>query len=239
MAGYKTTMTKRKFTRKRPRSAAYGAFQRSLTRSIPLGKSDYGFPDNFKTRLRYCETGSFAAASGANNSNTFRFNSIYDPNLSGIGHQPMYHDTLALVYGKYRVTKAVFTVKFAMSSPPSLTGAVNYAPTTVGVICSNSSSFVSTSADQRMEQNDNSTKILGAKGSGSDIVTCRQTYYPGRDLGNGTTDDSGAGSFGNNPAQVYHAHIFKIDQNATTDIQWYVTIEYEVECFQRLEAPLS
>jgi len=238
MAGYKTTMTKRKFTNKRPRSAASRAFSRSLTKTIPLGKNDYGFPDKFKTKLRYCESGYWSAAAGGSQSNTFRMNSVYDPNLSGIGHQPMYHDTLALIYGKYRVTKAVITVKFASSSPPALT-AVNYGPTCVGLVCSNSSSFVSTSVDQRMEQNDNSTKILQPKGGGNEVVTCRQTFYPGRDLGNGAIDDSGAGSFGNNPAQVYHCHAFKIDQGESSAIQWYATIEYEIECFQRLEQPSS
>lgn len=238
MVGYKTSKAKRTITRRTRRGDAQRAFSRSLTKTIPLGYSDYGFPDKFKTKLRYCESGYWDVSLGANASNTFRMNSIYDPNLSGIGHQPMYHDTLALIYGKYRVTKAVMTAKFAMVSAPAL-AAANYAPTVVGLVCSNSSSFVSTSVNQRMEQNDNSVKILGTKGGSNEVVTCRQTFYPGRDLGNGTIDDSNAGSFGNNPAQVYHCHAFKVDDNSPTSIQWYITIEYEVECFQRLEQPLS
>lgn len=238
MAGYKKSAAKRTMTRRTRRGDAQRAFSRSLTKTIPLGYSDYGFPDKFKTKLRYCESGYWDAAAGTSNSNTFRMNSVYDPNLSGIGHQPMYHDTLALIYGKYRVTKAVITVKFAAVNAPAL-AALNYGPTVVGLVCSNSSSFVSTTVDQRMEQNDNSTKILQSKGGYNEVVTCRQTFYPGRDLGNGTIDDSGAGSFGNNPAQVYHCHAFKIDQNIATSIQYYTTIEYEVECFQRLEQPLS
>jgi len=238
MAGYKTTLAKRKYVKRSRRSDAAKAFSRSLTKSIPLGKNDYGFPDKLKTKLRYCETGYFDIPSGASQSMSFRLNSVYDPNLSGIGHQPMYHDTLALIYGKYRVTKSTITAKFAQTSPPALSAA-NYGPTVVGIICSNSSSFVSTSVDQRMEQNDNSVRILMTKGGSNEVVTCRQTFYESRDLGNGITDDSSAGTFGNNPSQVYHAHVFKQDQVATSGVQWYVTIEYEIECFQRLEQPTS
>jgi len=238
MAGYKKSQAKRMITRRTRRGDAQRAFSRSLTKTIPLGNSDYGFPDKFKTKLRYCQSSYWDSGLGLNASNTFRLNSVYDPDFSGIGHQPMYHDTLALIYGKYRVTKAVITVKFAAVNPPALVG-TNYGPTVVGLVCSNSSSFVSSTVDQRMEQNDNSSKILQAKGGGNEVVTCRQTYYPGRDLGNGAIDDSGSGSFGNNPAQVYYCHAFKTDQSAATSIQFYTTIEYEVECFQRIEQPLN
>jgi len=227
---------------KRKRRTQWGAEAKKkpkYTKSFTLSKSDYGFPDKFRTRLRYCDTIQFTAAGGAAQANTFRLNSIYDPDLSGSGHQPMYHDTLALIYGKYRVLGARIKVDFAMRSPPTLAG-VEYGPTVVGVITSANNSLQSSGSNQLLEQNNNSVKILGDKGGSAAVVTCYQEYKPWRDIGNGQIDDTSASSFGNNPAQVFHAHIFKNDSGtASAAVTAYVTIEYEVEVFQRLEAATS
>jgi len=225
---------------KRKRGVKWGTEAKKkskYTKQFTLSKSDYGFPDKFRTKLRYCDT--IAWVGGAQASNTFRLNSIYDPDLSGTGHQPMYHDTLALVYGKYRVLGAKIKVVFAMRSPPSLALA-EYSPTVVGIVTSANSSFLSIGSNQLMEQNNNNTQILSDKSSGASVVTCYQSYVPNRDIGNGTIDDTSAASFGNNPAQVFHAHIFKRDEGSqATSVTAFVTIEFDVEVFQRLEAPTS
>lgn len=43
----------------------------------------------------------------------FRANSIYDPNYSDVGHQPMGRDLLAGIYQHYRVLKAEFRCSFS------------------------------------------------------------------------------------------------------------------------------
>jgi len=239
--GYKqTTMTK---FQKRKRDGKWGTSATKRAKSnqyrFSLSKSDYGFPDRFKTKIRYCDVITFSDTAGTTQSNTFRLNSIYDPDLSGVGHQPMYHDQLALVYGRYRVTGSKITIKFAMKSSPSL-AAAEVGPTGVGIVCSANSSFASSGISTMMEQNNNTCKVLGDKSSGDSIVTCVQTFVPARDLGNGAVDDSNASAFGNNPAQVFYAHAFKVDQGSVaSNIKMYVTIEYALEVFQRLEIAAS
>jgi len=201
-----------------------------------LSRSDYGFPDKFVTRLKYCESINLTAAASMTNT-TFRLNSIFDPNLSGVGHLPVYYDQLASLYGRYRVLGSKITVTFSVISPPSLT-AVNYTPTVCGIICSNSNSLAALAVDTLMEQNDGDVKVLRDKSADGQVV-CTQTFSPNRDLGNGAVDDTNAAPFGSNPTSVYYAHVFKNDSYspANTSIQAFVKIEYLVEAFQRLEAP--
>lgn len=43
---------------------------------------------------------------------SFRANSIYDPDLTGVGHQPRYHDQWSNFYERYMVVGSNITVKF-------------------------------------------------------------------------------------------------------------------------------
>lgn len=43
----------------------------------------------------------------------FNLNSIYDPNLTGTGHQPLGHDQYATFYNRYRVYKVSYVVGIA------------------------------------------------------------------------------------------------------------------------------
>lgn len=62
------------------------------------------FPESFTTKLRYVERITLdAAALGAPVEYSFRANSIFDPNLTGVGHQPMGRDEFVALYDHYTV----------------------------------------------------------------------------------------------------------------------------------------
>lgn len=64
------------------------------------------------TTLRYCDTKTISP--GASSAvHTFRLNSIYDPDLSGIGHKPAYTDQWNGLYTKYRVLWTKYKVSFS------------------------------------------------------------------------------------------------------------------------------
>lgn len=60
------------------------------------------------TRLRYSEF-TVSSASVLHNV-TFRLNSLFDPNYTSTGHQPMGFDQLAALYNRYRVDKCTVEV---------------------------------------------------------------------------------------------------------------------------------
>lgn len=63
-------------------------------------------------KLRYVHTGTLATETTTGfGQYSFRANSIYDPDYTGVGHQPMGHDTLELLYGRYTVVGSAITVR--------------------------------------------------------------------------------------------------------------------------------
>jgi len=61
-----------------------------------------------RMRMRY----TFSFAVSGTTVQVFRGNSIYDPYLTGAGHQPAYHDWLATQYGAYYVSASSVRFKF-------------------------------------------------------------------------------------------------------------------------------
>lgn len=63
--------------------------------------------------LRYVEQITLVSTVGLLDSYTFSANSIHDPNVTGVGHQPMGHDTWASLYNHYVVLGSKITIKVA------------------------------------------------------------------------------------------------------------------------------
>lgn len=72
---------------------------------IPLN----GVKNSEIAKLRYVEQINIAQSSGDEVYN-FRANSLFDPNLTGTGHQPMGFDQLALKYDHYQVLGSVIRI---------------------------------------------------------------------------------------------------------------------------------
>lgn len=68
------------------------------------------FPATQMVRMRYSETISLAPNAGITAYNLFKCGSIFDPNQSGVGHQPYGHDTYATIYNHYRVMRSTITM---------------------------------------------------------------------------------------------------------------------------------
>lgn len=81
--------------------------------------------------------------------NTFRVMSIFDPNATGVGHQPLGHDEWANLYQRYRVIGMSYDVMFANddasdacavfcivseTQSPSLSGLPEYQPSKWGIV---------------------------------------------------------------------------------------------------------
>lgn len=78
----------------------------SISRGIPLG-----FPHKMLTKLRYVDTYSMTITTGSLAKQVMRWNSTFDPDATGGGHQPLYRDTFAAVYDQYCVVSAQIEVK--------------------------------------------------------------------------------------------------------------------------------
>jgi len=70
-----------------------------------------GFPEKMHIQLRYCDIYDINSAITPG-VQSWVLNSIFDPDNTSTGHQPMFRDNLASLYTYYQVTKVKATLKF-------------------------------------------------------------------------------------------------------------------------------
>ncbi len=76
-----------------------------------------GFPQTRVVNMRYCDTIQLnPGTAGAIDIHEFRANSIFDPDKTGTGHQPIGHDEWAAFYNHYVVLGAKITLALVPSS---------------------------------------------------------------------------------------------------------------------------
>lgn len=84
-----------------------------LLQALPVA----GFPEDLTVRLRY---NMFQPISTSNTTGQavyqFKMNSVYDPDQTGTGHQPLYRDQLYLIYRYAVVTKCHFTINVSTTT---------------------------------------------------------------------------------------------------------------------------
>ncbi len=93
-----------------------------------------GFPDELRCTLKYTEQITMSGTP-TTPAQVFRMNSLFDPNLTGTGHQPNYYDQLQAVYGQYCVTSAKLTAKFASNQSAIVSmGVMLYSENNIGTL---------------------------------------------------------------------------------------------------------
>lgn len=82
-----------------------------IARPIRIGFSKQSFPPQLKNTLKYCsESLTISTNASGLGSHIFSANGLYDPDISGVGHQPMYFDQLTAIYNHYCVLSSRITV---------------------------------------------------------------------------------------------------------------------------------
>jgi hypothetical protein len=87
-------------TTKRSRRSTHRAGRSLALQDVRISRP---FPSEMTCDLTYAETFILDPGATVSSVNSFRSGSIFDPNLTGTGHQPMFHDQLALIYQRYEV----------------------------------------------------------------------------------------------------------------------------------------
>lgn len=197
--------------RRRPRRFRR-RYRRKITRPLLTPK--------FCTKLRYVWTGSIdPAASGVCGVNVFRANSLYDPDLTGVGSQPRGFDQIMGLYEEFQVIGSKCTVKFASRNS-----------STYDNICGimiRSNSAAETVIVNYVEQPNCRSTILDS-GASANAKTVTQKYNQNKIFGTKSLDASFVGSASSNPTNMAYYHVFAapiqaVDADAV-DIM--VTIDY-------------
>lgn len=153
--------------------------------------------------------------------NVWRAASIYDPDSSGVGHQPHNHDTWEKFYKHYTVLKAVCVVKYYTK----VTAGTDAPPVMVYLSKQSGTSLQLITREELGEHPETKKKLLMP----GKFATLKQTYSRKRVFGSSKRDALTA-SFGSNPAEDYYfvtkalnAEPGVIPPNLTIDVNIYYT----------------
>jgi hypothetical protein len=95
----------------------------SLVRSAPPATlcriPGVGFPNAMLANVRYHDTYAISSTVGSVGKQLIRWNSTFDPDYSGVGHQPLYRDTYTSIYDHYVVVSASVEIKFSSTGTSS------------------------------------------------------------------------------------------------------------------------
>jgi hypothetical protein len=163
--------------------------------------------------LKYCEVVTFSITAGSTSHQAFRANSIYDPNLTGTGHQPLGRDQLAEMYDHYEVlsSQCHWTVCSTVYS----------AATVIAASWLDDDGSTAGSIQTIMEQPTAVYRAVSNYQPSAYNIELDTTYNQARDLSNGLHAISDMG--GNPPNQMYHMNSIYSAVASTFDLVVRVT----------------
>lgn len=190
-----------------------------------------GVPDRVRAKLKYSDIIEMTTTTGGYALHSFRGNSIYYPDYSATGHQPLYHDNYAALYSQYVVRGAKIQLK-----------AVNHGGSMSCILMCVASTDVFTSSDvngqSTLEQSysrrtailpvaSDNPSHLSLYGSSSKIMGLRKGQI---------LDDEYAAVFGSNPTDMWYFNLglMAMDQATTGQtVRIQVLITYYCEFYDR------
>jgi len=123
-------MAPRKINRRRPVRKARKVARRGYKSTNIVGRALNPISQNYVCKLKYCS----AVVTNNAGQYVFNLNSLFDPDLTGVGHQPYGYDQLAVLYNRYRVIGTSWHVTCLKQSAPVVLAALPANETTSGII---------------------------------------------------------------------------------------------------------
>jgi len=173
------------------------------------------FPATIKKSLRYADAFSFTATSGAVTNYVLRANDLFDPDLSGGGHQPMGFDQLMTWYNHFCVFESKLTAVFRQTSgtfQPTVCIRVDGSPTPLTVF------------DRIVEEGGLVIDTLGASGSATDtkelVLKLDIAKLQGVSRKAMTSDSTLRGDAATSPIELTYFHIVVWDSAGVSSTVW-------------------
>lgn len=198
-------------------------------------KSPHIVPDRIRVKLPYADYAyNLGAPAGTNIYQDFKANSIFDPDQTGSGHQPLGRDQLSALYNQYIVHSCSIKAVFY-----STLGTGTLGQTIFGVQASNA--LVAFGPTSAMEQQYTKWNQADLRLSGSREHTLYMKMSTSRIIGRPciANDDVLSALVSADPTDLWYFRIFAFQADASagdTDPGTYACVKlvYDVEFFDRL-----
>lgn len=236
MPYYKRRAASRKYVRKPYRKyAAKKAVNRVTNRGTMVYRGNPGIAD--RGIIKMCYRDNYVLTSGAPSpflQRAWKLNSIYDPDSTGIGHQPLTYDQWGLFYLSYRVYKVDVVLHLANQESVGVQVGWTVQPDD-NSIANNDAAF---------EQPHTFSKLLGGV-AGQNRAMIKRTVNLPRILGQQSkqyrANENTYSTWYNDPNTKIYGILFaeSIDNSTIPNVSVSIDLVFHVEMFDRKEATIS
>lgn len=188
--------------------------------TVNINRALTPFAQRYITKMKYSET--FILQLGNSYTQVLNLNSLFDPNRTGIGHQPYGFDQLAAIYNRYRVISTNYVVN----------GYSGGSPIRYGLLPCNEVPLIN-NVSELAENPRGQTRVQFP--GGSTTVIKGKVYIPslvGRTKAQYLADDRYQSLTTGSPAELALLYITGANMSDnSTDVLITVTLEFLVEFF--------
>lgn len=241
MAGIKRgrSRTRSSSVSKRYRTRSPSRVRRTWRARRGTRAKTFGQPISKILNLPYHATVALTGASAGNaNAWQFRANSIFDPDLTGAGHQPLGHDQWTLFYNHYCVLGSSITATF------NCPGAVT-APFYIGIVLTDDATTGAASGiaqfDTACENKHIRYKLITSEDSGKSVSLSFHADVL-KFLGRNQFSSDVKTTFGSNPTEMayYTLFVMPVDASYTAPSVWCsVQLNYKTKLLEPKELTAS
>lgn len=178
-----------------------------------------GFPKSMTMRHRYVQTGTLTSTTGVTAKYAFNLNGMYDPDVTGTGHQPLYFDQQSLMYDHWVVTKSFFRVSFAPGNDSTK-------PAYVGLLPDDDGTTSLVNHETLSEQTGAQVKFMFSDVDAAEPVVLTTKYDAVKNFGPDPQDNNSLqGTSAANPSETSCVIIWIVAADGTTTISCYYLVE--------------
>lgn len=213
--------SKRKYA---PKKALIKRKTYSRPKRLLVNRALHPIPQRYITKMKYADF----VLTDTNGQYQFNLNSIWDPNRTGVGHQPYGFDTLASLYNRYRVISCGWRIQ------ATGVGGQATAPVQIAAIPANEVLLFANVSEIR--ENPRAKYIVQNPGAEA-VVLSGKSYIPslvGRNKAQYMADDRYQSLVTTSPNELAVLNIVGATTFADTpaaNIQFNIVLEYTVEFF--------
>lgn len=208
-------------------------YKKAGRRTTTVNRALQPFAPRYICKMKYSDSVQITSASTWAQM-IFRLNSVYDPNLTNVGHQAYGFDQLSSMYNRYRVISCGYSLQAITQS----------GKTQILTVLPTNETMTETTADAFKEKPRCRSYVLVPGTSGVPVRSRGKIYLPsllGRTKSQYMADDRYQSSIGLNPSENAFLYLQVNDMDGSTSPNVYVTItlEYLVEWFDPKELSQS
>lgn len=210
-----------------PKRKAQEIFQESRKRKKSTKKRIDGsvrrpFATTLQFKTRYFESNNtITTVGGIPNAHIYRVNSLFDFDVTGVGHQPIGRDQMALLYNRYRVNGARVKITLVNDGSVPVIACVHLKRDSNGV----------TDVGQLIENGLTDWKLLDPTGQYGNRQTLTMNFSPDKFFGKAIAgDEETSAQMDSNPTIPCYLHVSIQPTDDSTSVTCRFIIEADFAC---------